>query len=144
MGGEGIAEDASGNLYIANPNLNCVYKVVFQGPNLLLTNLTAGFDGNYDVIVTGSQGSVTSQMFAITSVLSPQNLSASLSPGIGAQVQFTGSPVTSYVLLSATNLTPPINWQIVSTNYTDGNGNWTFTDTNALTNTATFYRAMVP
>ena len=95
-------------------------------------------------MVTSSHGTVTSQTFAITSVLPPQNLSASINPEIGAQVQFTGSPVTSYVLLSATNLTPPINWQFVSSNYSDGNGNWTFTDTNALTNTATFYRAMVP
>ena len=41
VGGEGVAEDAQGNLYIANASVGRVYKVVFQGPNLLLTNLAA-------------------------------------------------------------------------------------------------------
>jgi hypothetical protein len=73
-----------------------------------------------------------------------QNLSASVSPGLGAQIQFTGTATTAYVLQAATNLVPPIQWQSVVTNSTDANGNWTFTDTNALTATTRFYRALLP
>jgi hypothetical protein len=46
-----------------------------------------------------------------------------------------------YILQSATNLTPPVNWQPVLTNPADGNGNWQFTDTN-LNGSQKFYRAV--
>jgi hypothetical protein len=46
-----------------------------------------------------------------------------------------------YFLQSATNLTPPVNWQPVLTNPADGNGNWQFTDTN-LNGSQKFYRAV--
>jgi len=45
-----------------------------------------------------------------------------------------------YILQSATNLTPPVNWQPVLTNPADGNGNWQFMDTN-LNGSQKFYRA---
>jgi hypothetical protein len=58
------------------------------------------------------------------------------------QFQFTGVPGSSYVLVAATNLLPPIVWQPVATNVADPNGVWTFTDTNVLANPARFYRAV--
>jgi hypothetical protein len=139
-----VAEDAYGNLFIADSYNNVVRKVVFQGPSIVLTNIAAGSDGNYDVVVTTSHGSVTSSVTVLTGLLPPQNLSASLIPGQGVQLQFTGTPTTAYVLLATTNLTPPIAWQPVITNFTDTSGNWSFTDTNPLANTARFYRAMLP
>ena len=56
------------------------------------------------------------------------------------QLQFQGVPGSSYVLLSAASLTPPVNWIPVYTNAADVNGNWTFTVTNFLSNTAQYYR----
>jgi hypothetical protein len=61
---EGVAEDAYGNLFIADSYNNVVRKVVFQGPSIVLTNIAAGSDGNYDVVVTTSHGSVTSSVTA--------------------------------------------------------------------------------
>ena len=140
----GVALDSYGNLYIADTGNQRIRKVVFQGPTLALTNLPAGNSGQYDVVITGPYGSVTSAVFTVTTMLPMQNLSASVSPGLGAQIQFTGTATTAYVLQAATNLVPPIQWQSVVTNSTDANGNWTFTDTNALTATTRFYRALLP
>jgi sugar lactone lactonase YvrE len=138
----GVAVDAYGNLFIAVNNR--IREVVVQGPNLVLTNVAASDAGSYDVVVTGPCGSVTSSVVALTVLLPPQNLSASLSPGQGVQFQFTGTPGRAYVLLATTNLAPPIYWQPVVTNFADTNGNWTFTDTNIGANPARFYRAMLP
>jgi hypothetical protein len=99
--------------------------------------------GNYCVVISNSSGSVTSSVVPLAIVSPMQNLSASLSPGQGVQLQFTGTPGFAYILLAATNLTPPIQWQPVVTNQANANCNWTFTDTNALTMPACFYRAML-
>ncbi|MGD0814706.1 MAG: hypothetical protein ABSA83_13960 [Verrucomicrobiota bacterium] len=139
----GVAVDAYGNLFIADTSHSRIRKVNIQGPTFLVTNFYPAAT-NYDVVVTSPYGSVTSSVFTVTGLLPPQNLSASLIPGQGVEFQFTGTPTNAYVLQAAGNLVPPINWQPVVTNFTDINGNWTFTDTRALTNTAGFYRAMLP
>jgi hypothetical protein len=131
-------------LFIADTGNNRVRKVTFQGPTLLMTNLAATNAGNYDVIVSGPFGSVTSSIASLVVLLPPENLIASLIPGEGVQLQFTGTPNTAYVLQATTNLAQPISWQSVVTNSTDQNGNWSFTDTNALILTAEFYRAFLP
>ena len=140
----GVAVDASGDLFIADTGNNRVRKVTFQGPTLLMTNLAATNAGNYDVIVSGPFGSVTSSIASLVVLLPPENLIASLIPGEGVQLQFTGTPNTAYVLKATTNLAQPISWQSVVPNSTDQNGNWSFTDTNALILTAEFYRAFLP
>lgn len=54
-------------------------------------------------------------------------------------VYLLGAPNSTNVIQSATNLTPPIVWQSVSTNVADAQGAWQFTDSN---NTSTrFYRS---
>jgi hypothetical protein len=138
------AVDAYGNLYIADSENNRIRKVVFPGPSLLLTNVGTNNSGVYDVVVSGPYDSVTSSVVTLTVLLPPQNLSANLLTGLGVQLQFTGTPGTAYVLQAATNLSAPIDWQAVVTNLTDPNGNWSFIDTNSLTNTANFYRALLP
>ena len=45
-------------------------------------------------------------------------------------LQLTGTPNYSYFLQSTTNLTQPMNWQLIFSNSADANGNWQFTDTN--------------
>jgi hypothetical protein len=74
----------------------------------------------------------------------PQNLSASLSPGQGMHIQFAGTPTYAYVLVATTNLVPPIVWRPIVTNPVGANGIWTFTDTNASSLPARFYRAELP
>jgi hypothetical protein len=140
----GVALDVYGDLFIADANNNRIRAVAFQGANLVLTNVGPGNSGSYDVVVTGTHGSVASSVVNLTVLLPPQNLSASLIPGQGVQFQFTGTPMNAYVLLATTNLNPPISWQAVVTNLTDTSGNWTFTDTNAFATPALYYRAMLP
>jgi uncharacterized delta-60 repeat protein len=73
----------------------------------------------------------------------PQTLTANLGAGPNFNLNLTGLPNQSYVLQSATNLTPPIQWLPVLTNAADTNGVWQFTDTN-LNSAQKFYRVTTP
>lgn len=55
---------------------------------------------------------------------------------------FLGGPNSTNVIQAATNLTPPVAWQNVSTNVADANGAWQFTDSN--TGGTKFYRSYAP
>ena len=73
---------------------------------------------------------------------SPQSFGVSSTNSQQLTLQLTGTPNYPYILESATNLTPPMVWLPVFTNYADTNGNWNFTIT-GLTNTpAGYYRAV--
>jgi len=133
----GVAVDASGNLFIADYFNQCIRKAGFLGATLALNNVGAANAGVYSVVVSSPYGSV-SRSFDLAVVLQPLN--ALIIGGQGVQLQFQGVPGSSYVLLSAASLTPPVNWIPVSTNAADVNGNWTFTVTTFLSNTARFYR----
>jgi hypothetical protein len=137
----GVAVDAFGNLFIADTANNRI-RLAAQGPAFAFTNISFTNAGNYDVVVSSPYGRVTSTVAAITVLSSPQNLSAFFSSGPGVQFQLTGTPGWPYVLLVATNLLPPVNWQPLVTNAADAGGNWSFTDTNTA-NPAQFYRAML-
>ena len=111
-----------------------------KGSALTVSNILAADAGVYSVVLTNIYGAVTSSPANLTVVVPPQVFTAK--NGAGAlQLQLTATPNYPYVLQSATNLTPPINWQSVLTNPTDGSGNWQFIDTNLNTGQK-FYRAM--
>jgi hypothetical protein len=139
----GIAVDTNGGLFIADDGHARVRKVVIDGPVLLLDNLTTNNTGVYDVIVSGSFGAVTSSVINLSVGYPPQNLSATLTAGQVVQLQWNGTPGYPYVLLSTTNLAPPVDWQPLVTNVADTNGNWSYTVTNT-TVPALFYRALAP
>jgi sugar lactone lactonase YvrE len=142
-GPSGVAVDASGNLFIADTGSNVIRKVVFPGPVLVLDNVGGANAGEYDVVVSSPYGSVTSSV--VTLALAPLNaLNVLPVGGQEVQVQFQGVPGTPYVLLSAADLTPPVDWRPVITNVAGPNGNWAFTDTNALSNHTRFYRTSTP
>lgn len=107
--------------------------------------------GWYYVMVTNPLGSVTSSLASLDIAgMGPSSngvqhpiaplLSLSFSPG-RLQFHFAGSSNYPYVLQTATNLTPPINWQSVLTNPSDANGNWNFADTN-VSSGQRFYRVV--
>jgi sugar lactone lactonase YvrE len=104
--------------------------------------LIAAGGGDYQVIITGPQGSVTSTVATVTVALPP--LQAALNPALTALLTFSGAPGSLYVLQAASNLDTPINWQPIFTNVADSNGGWTFTDTNILGYPAIFYRITLP
>jgi uncharacterized repeat protein (TIGR03803 family) len=110
---------------------------------LSLAEVTDANAGDYYVVVTNDFGSVTSSPATLTitgTFLPPQWLTLTATNG-NLSLQFTGTPEHPYVLETATNLTPPADWQPVLTNPADRNGNWTCTVTNAPPVPARFYRA---
>lgn len=107
---------------------------------LALPVVTSDDATNYFVVVTNNYGSVTSATVTVTVFLPPQSFTAQ-SLANGLQMQLTGTPNYPYILQLATNLTPPVSWKSIRTNYSDANGNWQFTDTN-LNGGQKFYRAV--
>jgi hypothetical protein len=105
-----------------------------------LLAVTNGNAANYFVVVTNSYGSVTSAVATLAVFLPPQSFKGVSTNSQQFGLQFSGTPNYPYILQSATNLTPPVNWQPVLTNAADANGNWQFTDTN-LNSRQKFYRA---
>jgi len=111
---------------------------VFSGSTLVLNDFGLGNAGAYDVVVSNPYGSVTSSIATLALVLPPLN--ALLVGRQAVQLQFQGIPGLSYLLLSATDLTPPVDWRPVITHVAGPNGNWTFTDTNVPSTRTRFYR----
>ena len=64
----GVAVDASGNLFIADSSNQRVRRAAAYGaaPTLVLSNLTINQVGNYQVVITGPSGSVTSAVATLT------------------------------------------------------------------------------
>jgi sugar lactone lactonase YvrE len=59
---DGVAVDASGNLFIADTDNQRIREVVFPGPTLVLTDVGDTNAGAYDVVVSSPYGSVTSSV----------------------------------------------------------------------------------
>ncbi len=112
--------------------------------SLTISNVTTTNTGNYQVIMTNAYGSVTSSLAHLLVGIPPQSLSALLGASGYFTVQMPGTPGFGYVLQTATNLSLPINWQILLTNVADTNGVWSFTDTNAGPRPARFFRTTTP
>jgi hypothetical protein len=113
-----------------------------------ISGVTTNNAGDYYVIVSNNYGSVTSLLASLTInsssnvVQNPGAPTVALSASAtGVQLTFTGAADSSWVLLCATNLLPPVAWQPVCTNFADDGGMWQFTDTN-LNSSQKFYRVV--
>jgi hypothetical protein len=134
----GVAVDATGNLFIADSGYECIYKVVIQGPTLVLQDTGFGNAGAYDVVVSSPYGSVTSSVVNLIITLPPVILST---PQITVgktdfTFQLSGPSGGDYVLQVSTNL---LNWSPVSTSTIPVSGSITLT--NAISGyNRSFYR----
>ena len=113
---------------------------------LTITGISASDAANYSVIVGNVAGTMTSSN-ALLSVIDLPVLYTQLQggnmPSGGFNLTLTGWVEQSYILQTATNLTPPIQWQSILTNASDTNGVWQFSDTN-LNSAQKFYRVTMP
>ncbi len=99
--------------------------------------------GNYQLVVTNSWGSITSQV-ATLSVLVQPNVYAISNIGVGNYtIYLANQPNSTNRLWAATNLASN-QWQVISTNVMDGNGLGQFVDTNTTGMPQKFYRFSYP
>ncbi len=93
----------------------------------------------YGTTFSGGPGSVGT-VFSIPLPVPPAVITNIFNNANGSvTLYFLGSPSSTNVIQTTTNLALPGTWQNVSTNVADGNGAWQFTDSN--NNTDRFYRS---
>jgi hypothetical protein len=113
-----------------------------QGPALALNNVTSANSGNYQVVVTGPNGSVTSSVAVLTVATSPLITRAISQPDGSVMLSFVSPPNSTNRILRAASLSPPVTWQPISTNTAGPDGAWQYTDTSS--SPARFYRSVTP
>jgi hypothetical protein len=110
-----------------------------------LTGPGAGTNAIVVVDVEDSDAFTAGVPQAATVVLAPSlTLTASWQSGPVVLLQSQVAPGTVYLLQTATNLAPPVNWSTVATNTADGSGRWSYADTNVAGTGSRFYRLTTP
>jgi len=110
----------------ANP-----YAGLVLSDNTLYGTASAGGNSGYGTVFSLALPTVT-----ISNIVRNANGSMTLN--------FIGFPGSTNQVQMATNLTPPVAWQSISTNVAGINGLWQFTDTNAGGSRIRFYRSITP
>jgi hypothetical protein len=136
-----LALDGAGNLLIADSYNGRIRMVALAGlPALTLSNVSLTNAGQYQVIVTGAGGSVTSSVATLT-VSWPTYFSKVARNGDGSvALNCLSAPNSTNLLLVSTNVSPQAPWQVLSTNIAASDGTWQYTDTNTGGVPARFYR----
>ncbi len=110
----------------------------------LIANAQSVDAGNYSVIVTNSYGGATSSVVTLT-VVAPLITGIARVANGNVTLNFEGLPNSTVTIWTATNLSPPVFWEPIFTNYSVGtSGEWQFTDTNAVSYDERFYRFSTP
>jgi autotransporter-associated beta strand protein len=154
----------------ADPALTIAQGSLSLGGNAITVNGSVLPAGVYPLILQGSGNISSTGNFALSGTALPAPASGAISqilvsgntvlltvayntipvtvaapsvlPNGSVQLSFSGTPNFNYIIESATNLTPPITWTPLSTNTADTNGNFSFTDTNAVNLSQQFYQTV--
>jgi len=108
--------------------------------NLTLTDVSTNSTGNYWLVVTNAYGSITSSVATLTVVLPPSIVGIAANPDGSVTLSLAGSPGTSCILESTTNLASPTGWLPVTTNVFEPTGVWQFNDTGTADYPQRFFR----
>ncbi len=108
---------------------------------LTLSGVSLADAGNYLVVITNVAGTTNSAIAALA-VSSPPSLNLMPVSGNGVQLTSTTATGLTYIVQSASNLSPPIIWSPIETNVVPGSGIVLFT--NAAGNPAQFFRLTFP
>lgn len=110
---------------------------------LTLPDVTVQEGGFYSVIITNTYGSVTSSVATLT-VVPHLVTSINRNTNRAMTLNFATLPGSTNRIWAATNLAPPVVWQVISTNIANTNGLWQFIDTNAIGYPTRYYRFSTP
>jgi len=110
---------------------------------LILSNVTVQEGGLYSVVVANTYGSVTSSA-AVLTVVTPVFTNITRNTNRDVTLGVLTLPYSTNLVWAATNLTPPVEWQAISTNIANSNGTWQFTDTNAVNFPERYYQFSIP
>ena len=104
------------------------------------------FSGATNLAFTGEapDGEVEDYQVAILSSVPPVITSFAISSDGGFSLSGTGAVSQTYVMVTASNLAPPISWTPIATNTADTNGYFDFTDAQATNYTQRYYRLLIP
>jgi trimeric autotransporter adhesin len=140
----GISFDSAGNLLIADYNNYRVRKVVYSDkPTFTVLGVNSNNIGDYQVVVSGACGSITSSVAKL--FLLPQIQTGNTTLGVqgnGFGFAVTGSSNQIVVIEAATNL-DSTSWQPMATN-TLGADPYYFTDPEWTNHAQRFYRVRTP
>jgi hypothetical protein len=113
--------------------------------SLTVSNVSGANAGNYTVAISDSFGSVTSAVAVLAVIIPPAISNSKMAADRGSfTLTGTGSANQPYVLLTATNLIPPVTWQRILTNNADSNGMFNFIDPQMTNHSQRFYRISTP
>ena len=139
-----VAADGNGALDY-QWQFNATNIISATNASLTVSNVSGASAGDYTVAISDSFGSVTSAVAVLTVILPPAISSSKMSTDRGSfTLTGTGSANQSYVLLTATNLIPPVTWQRAATNNADSNGMFNFIDPQITNYGQQFYRVSTP
>jgi len=115
------------------------------GSSFTVTNAQINNAGSYAVIVSNKPGTVTSSAASLqVEFVTPAIGAITVQAGGSVTLNFTGTPDASHRLWMTTNLSPPVVWSPIATNFTSTNGIGQLTDTNTHGGPARFYRVSLP
>ena len=106
--------------------------------SLVVANVQSTNAGIYAVTVSNVFGVATSSVAALVVKLPPV-INGARVINQTFQINYSGTPLSSYVVQVRTNLLSG-TWQTISTNVTDGNGVYSFTDPGSTNKPIRFYR----